>query len=84
MLSFLPKNPSEIMQELQSRFKARRRSLGYTQKELSTRSGVSLGSLSALRVRGGPDSLGVSFETGFGFGVSGGFREDLPGDRKKV
>ena len=45
MLSFLPKNPSEMMQELKSRFKARRRSLGYTQKELSTRAGVSLGSL---------------------------------------
>ncbi len=52
MLSFLPKNPSEIMQELQSKFKERRRSLGYTQKELATRSGVSLGSLKRFESSG--------------------------------
>jgi len=45
MLSFLPKTPTDIMQELQSKFKERRKSLGYTQPELATRSGVSLGSL---------------------------------------
>jgi len=45
MLSFLPKNPTDIMQELQTKFKERRKSLGYTQNELATRSGVSLGSL---------------------------------------
>jgi len=45
MLSFLPKTPNDIMQELQAKFKKRRKSLGYTQSELATRSGVSLGSL---------------------------------------
>jgi len=45
MLSFLPKTPTDIMQELQTKFKERRKSLGYTQTELATRSGVSLGSL---------------------------------------
>ena len=45
MLSFLPKTPTNIMQELQAKFKERRKSLGYTQNELATRSGVSLGSL---------------------------------------
>jgi len=45
MLSFLPKTPTDIMQELQSKFKQRRKSLDYTQTELATRSGVSLGSL---------------------------------------
>jgi len=45
MLSFLPKTPTDIMQEFQTKFKERRKSLGYTQTELATRSGVSLGSL---------------------------------------
>ena len=45
MLSFLPKTPNDIMQELQSKFKERRKNLGYTQNELANRSGVSLGSL---------------------------------------
>jgi len=45
MLSFLPKTPIEIMQELKAKFRERRKSLGYTQNELATRSGVSLGSL---------------------------------------
>ena len=45
MLSFLPKTPTDIMQELQTKFKERRKSLGHTQNELATRSGVSLGSL---------------------------------------
>jgi len=45
MLSFLPKTPIEIMQELKDKFRERRKSLGYTQNELATRSGVSLGSL---------------------------------------
>ena len=52
MLSFLPKNPSEIMQELRYKFKERRRSLGYTQKELATCSGVSLGSLKRFESSG--------------------------------
>ena len=45
MLSFLPKTPTDVMHELSSKFKARRKSLGLTQTELATRSGVSLGSL---------------------------------------
>lgn len=52
MLSFLPKNPYDIMQELKSKFKERRRTLGYTQKELATRSGVSLGSLKCFESSG--------------------------------
>ncbi len=45
MLSFLPKNPQDVMEELRVKFKARRTSMGYTQTECATRSGVSLGSL---------------------------------------
>jgi len=45
MLSFLPKNPHDVMEELRVKFKERRRSMGYTQAECATRSGVSLGSL---------------------------------------
>ena len=45
MLSFLPKTPIDMMHELQDKFKERRKSLGLTQTELATRSGVSLGSL---------------------------------------
>jgi transcriptional regulator with XRE-family HTH domain len=45
MLSFLPKTPTDVMHELSTKFKARRKSLGLTQIELATRSGVSLGSL---------------------------------------
>jgi len=56
MLSFLPKTPIEIMQELKSKFRERRKSLGYTQNELATRSGVSLGSLKRFE-RSGQISL---------------------------
>jgi transcriptional regulator with XRE-family HTH domain len=45
MLSFLPKTPTDIMHELSIKFKKQRKSLGLTQTELATRSGVSLGSL---------------------------------------
>ena len=45
MLSFLSKTPQDIMTELKERCKARRKALSYTQQELATRSGVSLGSL---------------------------------------
>ena len=45
MLSFLPKTPRDILQELKESFKVRRQIFGYTQKELAMRSGVSLGSL---------------------------------------
>jgi transcriptional regulator with XRE-family HTH domain len=52
MLSILPKNPHDVMQELRDRFKARRLTFKYTQKELSTRSGVSLGSLKRFESSG--------------------------------
>ncbi len=45
MLSFLPPMPSEVMETLKTKFKQRRKALGYTQPELASRSGVSLGSL---------------------------------------
>ena len=45
MLSFLPPTPSEMMETLKTNFKQRRKALGYTQPELASRSGVSLGSL---------------------------------------
>jgi transcriptional regulator with XRE-family HTH domain len=45
MLSFLPKNPQDVMEEIRVKFKARRTSMGYTQTECAIRSGVSLGSL---------------------------------------
>ena len=52
MLSFLPKTPIDIMQELKSKFKERRKSIGLTQTELATRSGVSLGSLKRFEKSG--------------------------------
>jgi len=52
MLSFIPKNPQDIMQTLKERFKAKRATLGYTQKGLSIRSGVSLGSLKRFESSG--------------------------------
>lgn len=52
MLSFLPKNPQDLMQLLRQRFKARRVALKYTQKELSTHAGVSLGSLKRFESSG--------------------------------
>ena len=45
MLSFLPPTPSEMMETLKTKFRQRRKTLGYTQPELASRSGVSLGSL---------------------------------------
>ncbi|MBU1667799.1 helix-turn-helix transcriptional regulator [bacterium] len=52
MLSFLPKTPKDITEELRAKFKARRKSLNYTQDELSSRSGVSLGSLKRFESSG--------------------------------
>ncbi len=45
MLSFLPPTPSDMMEALKTKFRQRRKTLGYTQPQLATRSGVSLGSL---------------------------------------
>jgi transcriptional regulator with XRE-family HTH domain len=52
MLSFLPPTPLEMMDTLKTRFKQRRKALGYTQTELSERSGVSLGSLKRFESSG--------------------------------
>ena len=41
----MPPTPSEMMETLKTKFRARRKALRYTQVELATRSGVSLGSL---------------------------------------
>ncbi|BAF72562.1 helix-turn-helix domain-containing protein [Sulfurovum sp. NBC37-1] len=56
MLSFLPPAPSDVMDTLKSKFRQRRKALGYTQTELSERSGVSLGSLKRFE-RSGQISL---------------------------
>ena len=45
MLSFLPPTASDMMDIIKTKFRQRRKALGYTQPELSSRSGVSLGSL---------------------------------------
>jgi len=52
MLSFLPPTPSEMMDTLKTKFRQRRKALGYTQTELSERSGVSLGSLKRFESSG--------------------------------
>jgi len=52
MLSFLPPTPSEMMDTLKTQFRQRRKALGYTQTELSKRSGVSLGSLKRFESSG--------------------------------
>jgi len=52
MLSFLPPTSSEIMDTLKSKFRQFRKALGYTQPELSSRSGVSLGSLKRFESSG--------------------------------
>lgn len=52
MLSFLPPTPSEMLQNLKTKFKQRRKTLGYTQRGLSSRSGVSLGSLKRFEQSG--------------------------------
>ena len=52
MLSFLPKTPNDMMEELKIKFKKRRKEQGYTQKELATRSGVSMGSLKRFESSG--------------------------------
>jgi len=52
MLSFLPPTPSEMMETIRDKFKARRKALGYTQPQLAARSGVSLGSLKRFEQTG--------------------------------
>ena len=52
MLSFLPPAPSDMMETLKTKFRQRRKALGYTQPELSSRAGVSLGSLKRFESTG--------------------------------
>jgi len=52
MLSFLPPTPSDMMDTLKTKLRHRRKALGYTQPELSSRSGVSLGSLKRFESSG--------------------------------
>ncbi len=58
MLSFLPPTPSDMMETIKTKFKQRRKALGYTQAKLSSRSGVSLGSLKRFEQSGQ-----ISFES---------------------
>jgi transcriptional regulator with XRE-family HTH domain len=52
MLSLFPPKPSDIQEQLRQKFKTRRKQRGYTQSELSERSGVSLGSLKRFETTG--------------------------------
>ena len=52
MLSFLPKTPYAIKESLRQRFKTRRKQLKLTQKELSDKADVSLGSLKRFETTG--------------------------------
>ena len=52
MLSILPKTPNDIMIEVKIKFRRRRKSLNYSQQELSARTGVSLGSLKRFEQSG--------------------------------
>ncbi len=72
MLSFLPPTPSEMMDTLKTKFKQRRKALGYTQPELAERSGVSLGSLKRFE-RTGQISLESLLKLAFVLGCLEGF-----------
>ncbi len=52
MLAFLPKNSADMMSEISLRFKTRRKALKLTQKELSQKSNVSLGSIKRFEQSG--------------------------------
>jgi len=52
MLAFLPKNPADMMSEISLRFKTRRKALKLTQKKLSEKSNVSLGSIKRFEQSG--------------------------------
>ena len=52
MLSFLPKNPNNIMDELKTKFKTRRKNINLSQIELSKKADVSLGSLKRFEQSG--------------------------------
>ena len=83
MLSFLPKTPQDITEELRTRFKERRKVMGYTQTECASRSGVSLGSLKRFE-RSGQISLESLLKLAFVLECLGDFegvcveREEMP------
>ncbi len=52
MLSFLPKTPFEIQNELKAKFRTKRKTLKLTQEQLSIKSDVSLGSLKRFESSG--------------------------------
>jgi len=58
MLSFLPKTPIEILKDINTKFRQRRKSLKLTQIELSEKSSVSLGSIKRFEQSGQ-----ISFES---------------------
>ena len=52
MLSFLPKNPTAIQEEIKTKFRAKRKELKITQNQLSLKSDVSLGSIKRFESSG--------------------------------
>jgi len=58
MLSFLPKTPSQMQDDIKAKFRVRRKALKLTQEQLSSKSGVSLGSLKRFESSGQ-----ISFES---------------------
>jgi transcriptional regulator with XRE-family HTH domain len=56
MLSFLPKNPTTIQEELKNKFRVKRKELKITQNQLALKSDVSLGSIKRFE-RSGQISL---------------------------
>ncbi len=52
MLSILPPTSSDMMKSIKTKFRQCRKELGYTQSELASRSGVSLGSLKRFEFSG--------------------------------
>ena len=83
MLSFLPPTPLEVMENLKTNFRKRRKALAYTQEELATRSGVSLGTLKRFE-RTGQISLESLLKLAFvlecleEFGTLCKEKEDIP------
>ena len=83
MLSFLPPTPLEVMEHLKTNFRQQRKALGYTQEELATHSGVSLGTLKRFERTGQISlesllKLALVLECLEGFGLLCREKEDLP------
>ena len=82
MLSFLPKNPNDIMDELKIKFKTRRKSLKLSQIELSKKTDVSLGSLKRFE-QSGQISLESLLKVAFVLECLGDFDGVCCGQEKK-